>query len=426
VSWIGSPNCRALGLGNYIGEVRQGPDGQLYEWVQTVDGLGNPIGFWKKIRKVARGVARPVVKAAAPVVKVATDVAKGALRLLSKPQCIPLQPVRAPIRLIARRLCPIVQQPVVRRIAPIVPYVGPMIQATDRLCNLVRECGVAGLDIDLQGATAPVFLLKKGHRGQAIAVVQRLLNVWLTRSQATLPRLKEDGIFGSKTEQIVRSFQSTRGLKIDGLVGNQTWKRLLDELIVLAQTQDAGAQLGQFWTLSGIPLPTCFTPEPPDPRDAPIQTQFDAVVASNMGAAIKMTIPVCYETKLIEYAVHNPSHGLILVGGYLRCPLYFRGGWILKLVSTALAMTLNTRVFVDPHSPLDIGTYIHEIVHVWQYKILGITGFLASFFGISALVILTRVLLRRPLHITKSNPHEVQAYNIESRFMTWYSTHPCP
>jgi hypothetical protein len=149
VSWIGSPNCRALGLGNYIGEVRQGPDGQLYEWVQTVDGLGNPIGFWKKIRKVARGVARPVVKAAAPVVQAATDVAKGAFRVLTKPQCIPLQPLRFPIGLVARRLCPFVQQPVVRRIAPIVPYVGPMIQATDRFCNLARDCGIAGLESNL-------------------------------------------------------------------------------------------------------------------------------------------------------------------------------------------------------------------------------------------------------------------------------------
>ena len=37
----------SLGIGNYVGEIRQGPDGQLYEWVEGVDGLGNPIGFWK-------------------------------------------------------------------------------------------------------------------------------------------------------------------------------------------------------------------------------------------------------------------------------------------------------------------------------------------------------------------------------------------
>jgi hypothetical protein len=36
-----------MGLGS-VGEVRRGPDGNLYQWVQGVDGLGNPIGSWKK------------------------------------------------------------------------------------------------------------------------------------------------------------------------------------------------------------------------------------------------------------------------------------------------------------------------------------------------------------------------------------------
>ena len=36
---------RMMGVG-YLGEVRQGPDGALYQYVQGVDGLGNPIGFW--------------------------------------------------------------------------------------------------------------------------------------------------------------------------------------------------------------------------------------------------------------------------------------------------------------------------------------------------------------------------------------------
>src|SRR5689334_22104053 len=37
-----------MGIG-YLGEVRQGPDGNLYQYVQGVDGLGNPIGgFWSR------------------------------------------------------------------------------------------------------------------------------------------------------------------------------------------------------------------------------------------------------------------------------------------------------------------------------------------------------------------------------------------
>ena len=38
-----------MGIG-YLGEVRQGPDGNLYQWMQGVDGLGNPVGFWGKLR----------------------------------------------------------------------------------------------------------------------------------------------------------------------------------------------------------------------------------------------------------------------------------------------------------------------------------------------------------------------------------------
>jgi hypothetical protein len=29
-----------MGIGNYVGEVRRGPDGQVYQWVEGVDGLG--------------------------------------------------------------------------------------------------------------------------------------------------------------------------------------------------------------------------------------------------------------------------------------------------------------------------------------------------------------------------------------------------
>ena len=40
-----------MGIG-YLGEVRQGPDGNLYQYVQGVDGLGNPIGgFWSRLRE---------------------------------------------------------------------------------------------------------------------------------------------------------------------------------------------------------------------------------------------------------------------------------------------------------------------------------------------------------------------------------------
>jgi hypothetical protein len=54
-----------MGIG-HLGEVRQGPDGSLYQYVQGVDGLGNPIGgFWSRVKGL-RGRLRKVVGRALP------------------------------------------------------------------------------------------------------------------------------------------------------------------------------------------------------------------------------------------------------------------------------------------------------------------------------------------------------------------------
>lgn len=70
-----------LGIGNYVGEQRLGPDGDLYEWDEGVDGLGNPVGFWKAARKVGRAVGRGLKAvrrvARLPVVRQALPIAAG-------------------------------------------------------------------------------------------------------------------------------------------------------------------------------------------------------------------------------------------------------------------------------------------------------------------------------------------------------------
>jgi hypothetical protein len=72
-----------MGLGS-IGEVRRGPDGNLYQWVQGVDGLGNPIGFWRGLRKRLRRVvqrALPIVQQVAPFVPGAGTAVAAGLRV---------------------------------------------------------------------------------------------------------------------------------------------------------------------------------------------------------------------------------------------------------------------------------------------------------------------------------------------------------
>ena len=53
---------QVMGIGRY-GEVREGPDGRLYQWVQGVDGLGNPIGLWRGLRRRLRSVVRRALPA---------------------------------------------------------------------------------------------------------------------------------------------------------------------------------------------------------------------------------------------------------------------------------------------------------------------------------------------------------------------------
>jgi hypothetical protein len=94
-----------MGIG-YLGEVRTGPDGNLYQWVETVDGLGNPIGFWRKLRRFGRRLLRramPLVQQIAPLVP--GGAAVSALR------------TAAPL---LRRAVPIVQQ-----VAPVIPGAAP-------------------------------------------------------------------------------------------------------------------------------------------------------------------------------------------------------------------------------------------------------------------------------------------------------------
>jgi len=61
--------------------------------------------------------------------------------------------------------------------------------------------------------------LKLGSIGEAVKLLQARLN-------AHGAKLKVDGLFGPKTHDVVRWFQGTKGLVIDGIVGPRTWKAL--------------------------------------------------------------------------------------------------------------------------------------------------------------------------------------------------------
>jgi peptidoglycan hydrolase-like protein with peptidoglycan-binding domain len=73
----------------------------------------------------------------------------------------------------------------------------------------------------------PTVTLKIGDRGDEVKQLQALLN----RDYPAYSKLEEDGIFGPKTEAVIREFQRRAGLPVDGVAGPGTLAKL-DELTV--------------------------------------------------------------------------------------------------------------------------------------------------------------------------------------------------
>ncbi len=124
-----------MGIG-YLGEIRRGPDGALYQWVEGVDGFGNVSGWWSKIKKGVKSVA------------------KKASQLVRRPYCIPLQAIPGPVKGIAKRVCQ-----VVGKLSPLahVPIVGGYYKGAAKLCKIAKDCGIAGLESGLMDGTFGLY-----------------------------------------------------------------------------------------------------------------------------------------------------------------------------------------------------------------------------------------------------------------------------
>jgi hypothetical protein len=74
-------------------------------------------------------------------------------------------------------------------------------------------------------APAPVDhpTIRRGSKGDAVQELQRILNAWYPG----MPQLVVDGDFGPATEARVKHMQARAGITVDGIVGPQTWGRLL-------------------------------------------------------------------------------------------------------------------------------------------------------------------------------------------------------
>jgi N-acetyl-anhydromuramyl-L-alanine amidase AmpD len=76
------------------------------------------------------------------------------------------------------------------------------------------------LPMPTPGTAAARPILRRGARGVAVRELQ-------TRLTGAGLSIRVDGIFGPRTEAAVRSFQRAQRLRADGVVGPQTWQRLI-------------------------------------------------------------------------------------------------------------------------------------------------------------------------------------------------------
>lgn len=67
--------------------------------------------------------------------------------------------------------------------------------------------------------------LRVGSSGEKVLQMQRQLNV-IAGAYPLIPKIAEDGIFGPRTEEAVKTFQKIFNLTQDGIVGFRTWYKI--------------------------------------------------------------------------------------------------------------------------------------------------------------------------------------------------------
>ena len=91
----------------------------------------------------------------------------------------------------------------------------------------------------------PGYPLRQGDRSAEVLVAQVMLNR-IARTYPAIPYpLAEDGVFGSRTENALREFQSVFGLPATGVIDEATWYRLVSlytGILRLAEINSLGQQ----------------------------------------------------------------------------------------------------------------------------------------------------------------------------------------
>jgi hypothetical protein len=140
-------------------------------------------------------------------------------------------------------------------------------------------------------------------------------------------------------------------------------------------------------------------------------------------SATRIAIPMSYFMTAGRFIAANATDGAVIRDAINQTPKHYQGGWLLDIQGGAEAITFGNSVFYD-QSPPSEATFIHELVHIHQYKKLGRKAFLTSYFGLSLATIIKRAIAGEPIEAMQSSPHEADAYALEDRFKRWRAANP--
>ena len=90
-----------------------------------------------------------------------------------------------------------------------------------RLCQVSTQIATGGASNEYPGSP-----LRVGSSGAAVQKMQRYLN-YIGNTNPTIPRMVADGIFGTNTRDAVLAFQRLYSLPADGIIGRQTWDKIV-------------------------------------------------------------------------------------------------------------------------------------------------------------------------------------------------------
>jgi peptidoglycan hydrolase-like protein with peptidoglycan-binding domain len=106
---------------------------------------------------------------------------------------------------------------------------GPQTEAAVRAFQQSRGLGADGI-VGPQTWGRLVVQVKKGSTGDAVRGVQEVMK-FHDQSDGEGPPIHVDGIFGTRTDQFVRGFQTAVGTPSDGIVGPITWRALVSGML---------------------------------------------------------------------------------------------------------------------------------------------------------------------------------------------------